>query len=127
MGPPAGRPVRVGLRTTPQQTGDTWPSYRPSNVVMVSPPTTVITIFVVYDPERGDGFARHRGDTGEKDRKTAPQARPSPWVSVSTPVSQSPCDAKVTGVGPEEHAGSAHQLTGCAVAGTAARHSGYEH
>lgn len=62
----------VALRTMPRQTGDSWPSYRPSNVVVVTPATTVINIFVVYDPERGDWFARHRGDTGEKDRKTDP-------------------------------------------------------
>ncbi|MEV1081835.1 DUF6777 domain-containing protein [Streptomyces sp. NPDC050211] len=84
----------VAQRTTPQHTGDSWPSYRPSNVVVVTPSTTVINIFVVYDPERGDWFARHRGDTGEKDRKTDPPARPSPSVSVSTPASPSPCDSK---------------------------------
>ncbi|MGP4011649.1 DUF6777 domain-containing protein [Streptomyces sp. 4N124] len=86
----------VAQRTTPQQTGDSWPSYRPSNVVVVTPSTTVINIFVVYDPERGDWFARHRGDTGDKDRKTEPPARPSPSVSVSTPTSPSPCDSKAT-------------------------------
>ncbi|WP_210593001.1 DUF6777 domain-containing protein [Streptomyces sp. GESEQ-35] len=98
-GNPLTPPVAQG--TTPRQTGDSWPSYRASNVVVVSPSTTIINIFVVYDPERDDWFARERGDTGEKDRKTDPPVRPTPSVSVSTSTSPSgkspsPCDSTAT-------------------------------
>ncbi|MCX4853022.1 hypothetical protein OG426_04150 [Streptomyces canus] len=82
--PPVAQP------TTPKRTGDTWPSYRPSNVVVVAPSTTVINIFVIYDPDHHDWIARHRGDTGGKDHKTHPPARPSPSVSAST-LPPSPC------------------------------------
>jgi len=75
----------VAQRTTPQHTGDSWSSYHPSNVVVVAPSTTVINIFVIYDPDHDDWIARHRGDTGGKDHKTDPPVRPSPSVSVSTP------------------------------------------
>ncbi|WP_406212994.1 DUF6777 domain-containing protein [Streptomyces canus] len=84
----------VAQQTTPKRTGDTWPSYHPSNVVVVAPSTTVINIFVIYDPDHHDWIARHRGDTGGKDHKTHPPTRPSPSVSVSTlppPTSPSPC------------------------------------
>ncbi|MDQ1073099.1 DUF6777 domain-containing protein [Streptomyces canus] len=87
----------VAQQTTPKRTGDTWPSYRPSNVVVVAPSTTVINIFVIYDPDHHDWIARHRGDTGGKDHKTHPPTRPSPSVSASTlsppttPTSPSPC------------------------------------
>ncbi|MFG2727564.1 DUF6777 domain-containing protein [Streptomyces canus] len=75
----------VAQQTTPKRTGDTWPSYHPSNVVVVAPSTTIINIFVIYDPDHHDWIARHRGDTGGKDHKTHPPAKPSPSVSVSTP------------------------------------------
>lgn len=83
----------VAQQTTPKRTGDSWPSYRPSNVVVVAPSTTVINIFVIYDPDHHDWIARHRGDTGGKDHKTHPPVRPSPSVSASTlpPTSPSPC------------------------------------
>ncbi|MFE9444505.1 DUF6777 domain-containing protein [Streptomyces sp. NPDC006602] len=87
----------VAQRTTPRRTGDSWPSYQPSNVTVVVPSVQVVNIFVIYDPDRGDWFARHRGDTGKKDKKTDPPAhQPTPSVSVSPsesppPGSPSPC------------------------------------
>ncbi|KOU69287.1 hypothetical protein ADK57_14365 [Streptomyces sp. MMG1533] len=82
----------VAQQTTPRRTGDSWPSYRPSNVIVVAPSVQVVNIFVVYDPDRGEWFSRHRGDTGEKDKKTDPPAhQPSPKVSPSTPSSPLPC------------------------------------
>ncbi|MFC8427206.1 DUF6777 domain-containing protein [Streptomyces sp. NPDC057253] len=75
----------VAQQTTPKRTGDTWPSYRPSNVVVVAPSTTVINVFVIYDADHHDWIGRHRGDTGHKDHKTEPPVRPSPSVSTSTP------------------------------------------
>ncbi|MDH6521172.1 hypothetical protein M2163_001842 [Streptomyces sp. SAI-135] len=102
----------VAQQSTAKRTGDTWASYRPSNVVVVAPSTTVINIFVIYDPDSRDWIARHRGDTGGKDHKTHPPARPSPPVSVSppatpsTPTSPSPCVSTSTGAPTKPPSGS---------------------
>ncbi|MDQ1040809.1 hypothetical protein QFZ75_007225 [Streptomyces sp. V3I8] len=80
----------VALKTTPRTTGDSWPSYRPSDVVVVSPAAQVVDVFVIFDPDSGDWFTRHKGDTGDEDRRTDPPAgRPSPSVSPA-PSSDSP-------------------------------------
>ncbi|WP_405776809.1 DUF6777 domain-containing protein [Streptomyces sp. NBC_01538] len=83
-GNPLADPERQ--QSTPRQRGDAWPSYRTSHVVVVAPSTTVIKIFVVYDPDRRDWFHRHHGDSGRHDQKTVPPVNlPSPSVSSSTP------------------------------------------
>ncbi|MGQ4385568.1 DUF6777 domain-containing protein [Streptomyces sp. SAS_270] len=99
----------VAQQSTPKRTGDSWPSYRPQNVVVVSPAVTVINVFVIYDPDHDDWFTRHHGDTGKHDQKTDPPAKPSPSVSVSSPTpssatpsspspnSPSPCVSAPTG------------------------------
>ncbi|MGW7609919.1 DUF6777 domain-containing protein [Streptomyces sp. NPDC054766] len=74
---------------TPKPTGDSWPSYRPQNVVVVAPSTTVINVFVIFDPDNNEWIARHRGDNVHHDKKTHPPVNPSPSVSVSG--SASPC------------------------------------
>lgn len=90
----------IAQQAAPRRTGDTWSSYRPANVVVVAPSTTVINIFVIYDPDGDHWIGRHRGDTGGKDHKTdPPKHHPSPSVSVLTPTpptspssdSPSPC------------------------------------
>ncbi len=89
----------VALKSTPKRTGDSWPSYRSSNVVVVAPAPQVINIFVIYDPDNGDWIKRHKGDTGGKDQKTAPPAKqPSPSVSSlpPSPSSPSPCVSSPT-------------------------------
>ncbi|MFI2038983.1 DUF6777 domain-containing protein [Streptomyces bottropensis] len=91
-----GNPLKppVALKTTPEPKGDSWPSYRPQNVVVVEPSTTVINVFVLYDPEHDDWFTRPAGDTGGKDKKTTPPVnQPSPSTSTSfseEPPSKSP-------------------------------------
>ncbi|MFD5595487.1 DUF6777 domain-containing protein [Streptomyces griseorubiginosus] len=75
----------IAQQTAPKPTGDTWSSYRPSNVVVVAPSTTVINVFVIYDADHHDWIGRHRGDTGHKDHKAEPPVRPSPSVTVTTP------------------------------------------
>jgi hypothetical protein len=95
----------VAQQSTPKRTGDSWASYRPQNVVVVSPATTVINVFVIYDPDHDDWFTRHHGDTGEHDQKTSPPVNhPSPSVTVSSltpsspsPHSPSPCVSSPTG------------------------------
>jgi hypothetical protein len=79
----------VAQQTTPKRTGDTWPSYRSSNVVVVTPAPQIINIFVIYDPDHDEWISRHRGDTGHHDHRTEPPVRPSPSVSVSTPTAPS--------------------------------------
>ncbi|UXX96864.1 hypothetical protein N7U49_43350 [Streptomyces sp. AD2-2] len=74
----------VAQQTTPKRTGDTWSSYRPQNVVVVTPAPRIINIFVIYDPHNGHWFGRHHGDTGKHDHRTPPPVNPaSPSVSVS--------------------------------------------
>ncbi|MFG2549227.1 DUF6777 domain-containing protein [Streptomyces sp. NPDC048581] len=77
----------VAQQGTPKRTGDSWSSYRSSNVVVVSPSTTIVNNFVIFDYDRKEWIARPRGDEGDRDKKTQPPARPSPSVSVSTPTS----------------------------------------
>ncbi|MFJ7071914.1 DUF6777 domain-containing protein [Streptomyces sp. NPDC098781] len=75
----------VALKGTPKLTGDSWPSYRASDVVVVVPSKTVINVFVIFDDE-GDGWiARARGDDGDKDRPTDRPKPPSPSARESTP------------------------------------------
>ncbi|NUP18650.1 MAG: hypothetical protein HOZ81_21715 [Streptomyces sp.] len=77
----------VAQQGTPKPTGDSWPSYSSSNVVVVAPSTTVINVFVIFDPDRDEWISRHRGDDGDKDKKTHRPTKPSPSVSMSTPTS----------------------------------------
>ncbi|WP_234439791.1 DUF6777 domain-containing protein [Streptomyces bicolor] len=79
----------VAQQGTPRRTGDHWPSYRSSDVVVVSPARTTVKAFVIYDHDREEWISRPRGDDGDKDKKTQPPPRPSPSVSVSTPTSPS--------------------------------------
>ncbi|MFI6339250.1 DUF6777 domain-containing protein [Streptomyces sp. NPDC050535] len=100
-GNPLGEPVPQ--KTTPKPTGDSWPSYRTQNVVVVAPSTTVINVFVIFDPDNDEWIARHKGDTGDRDEKTRPPEHlpfPSASVSSSTPNSQSPCVSSPPGTTP---------------------------
>ncbi|MCX4459357.1 hypothetical protein OOK58_46720 [Streptomyces sp. NBC_01728] len=75
----------VAQRTVPRRTGDTWPSYRSQNVVVVVPAKTTVDVFVIYDPHRDEWVGRHRGDTdGRRDEKTYLPAKPSPALSMSS-------------------------------------------
>jgi hypothetical protein len=92
----------VAQQGTPKRTGDSWPTYRSSNVVVVAPSTTVVNVFVIYDHDHDEWVARRRGDTGEHDHKTKPpKHHATPSVSVSTPLSPSspsPCAPPAPGV-----------------------------
>ena len=80
----------VAQQTTPKRTGDTWSSYRPQNVVVVTPAPQIINIFVIYNSDNGHWFGRHHGDTGKHDHKTPPPVNPaSPSVTISPPTSPS--------------------------------------
>ncbi|MGW3015344.1 DUF6777 domain-containing protein [Streptomyces longwoodensis] len=73
----------VPQSTTPRPTGDSWPSYSPANVVVVTPAPRAVDVFVLYDPDHHGWIARPRGDTGRHDRPAPPPTHPSPPVSVS--------------------------------------------
>ena len=76
---------------TVRRTGDDWPGFRASAVVVVTPAAQTVDGFVLYDPEHHEWFRRQPGDTGRHDRKTAPPARlPSPAVSGSASPSSTP-------------------------------------
>ncbi|MEY9988866.1 hypothetical protein ABIE67_000898 [Streptomyces sp. V4I8] len=79
----------VARQGTLKQKGDSWPSYRSSNVVVVTPAPKVVKEFVIYDHDHDEWVARPRGDEADKDKKTKRPARPSPSVSVSSPTSPS--------------------------------------
>ncbi|MFF7446344.1 MULTISPECIES: DUF6777 domain-containing protein [unclassified Streptomyces] len=98
----------VAQQSTPRPTGDSWSSYRPTNVVVVAPSVTVVNIFVIYDPDSDDWIARHRGDTGGKDKPTKPPVNPAspspseitptpPTSPSSVPPAPVPCLTTVTG------------------------------
>ncbi|MFJ6728683.1 DUF6777 domain-containing protein [Streptomyces sp. NPDC091281] len=95
----------VAQQGTLKRTGDSWPAYRPSDVVVITPSTTVVDVFVLYDPDDKGWFTRERGDTGGKDRPTDRPSKPaepsrsasssaepsgSPDTSTSPPASESP-------------------------------------
>ncbi|MFF4535984.1 DUF6777 domain-containing protein [Streptomyces aureus] len=96
----------VAQQGTPKTTGDSWAGYRSRDVVVVAPSTTVINVFVLYDPQTKEWIARERGDEGKHDKKTHPPVNPSPSASVSaspctspdgsTPASGSPCPSTAT-------------------------------
>ncbi|WP_156724593.1 DUF6777 domain-containing protein [Streptomyces apocyni] len=76
----------VALRGDAQRKGDSWPDYRPSNVVAVTPAPTVVNVFVILDLEDGGWFEREKGDTGENDEPTtAPTSEPSPTTTTQSP------------------------------------------
>ncbi|MEV8019779.1 DUF6777 domain-containing protein [Streptomyces sp. NPDC086554] len=103
----------VAQKGTPKQTGDKWPGYRSSNVVVVAPAVQVVNVFIMFDPHSGDWFERDKGDTGAGDKKTTPPAtEPTPTASVSLSPSASespkPCvSAPADGTGSPAPDGSA--------------------
>jgi hypothetical protein len=81
----------VAQQSTPRRAGDSWPSYNPSKVVVVTPAPKVINNFVIYDFHDNGWFVRHHGDTGQYDKKTKPPKRkPSPSATTPTSPSTSP-------------------------------------
>lgn len=78
----------------PRQTGEAWPGYRASDVVVVEPSKKPVKEFVMVDPENGDWFKRPAGDTGDGDKKTDPpgDASESPCPPGSDPCPASPGD-----------------------------------
>ncbi|MFE3635392.1 DUF6777 domain-containing protein, partial [Streptomyces sp. NPDC059168] len=71
----------VAQRGTVRLTGDRWASYRPSDVVVVTPAPAAVDAFVIYDPRGDDWFRRESGDdTGRHDEHTVPPKDTHPWM-----------------------------------------------
>ncbi|HZF93218.1 DUF6777 domain-containing protein [Streptomyces sp.] len=80
-----------------QRTGDAWPSFNASNVVVMQPSQQVVTTFVLRDSENDKWVARPRGDDGGTDKPARPpKAMPTPSVSVVSPSPDSPPDDRTS-------------------------------
>ena len=64
----------VATPIAPRYTGDAWPDFSPRNVSAVSPASTRIDRFVVFDLRTGETFYRPRGTDGDADQPTTPPA-----------------------------------------------------
>ncbi|CUM43323.1 FIG01126770: hypothetical protein [Streptomyces venezuelae] len=84
-GNPLTEPV---AQKAPRTQGTPWQGYNSSQVVVVAPSVTVVNVFVVYDSEDDQWFARQHGDTGKQDKPTPPPP-PPPSHSTSPPASPS--------------------------------------
>ncbi|MFF9405167.1 DUF6777 domain-containing protein [Streptomyces anandii] len=85
----------VAESTAPKYTGQSWASYRPQNVVVVTPAPKPVKAFVVYDPGEHKYFSRDHGDHGGKDHWTEPPKHPpTPSASVTLPSSTPPSASK---------------------------------
>ncbi|MEU6892670.1 DUF6777 domain-containing protein [Streptomyces sp. NPDC046557] len=74
----------------PKRTGQPWPSYRPSRVVVIAPSVTVVNKFVIYDHHDGRWVERDRHDhQGKHDKTVAPPVVEEP-PSGSKPPTLSP-------------------------------------
>lgn len=70
----------VAQRAAPRVTGPRWSSYRPSNVVVVTPAPQPVSVFVLYDTQHHDWIHRHRGDHDcRHDEHAKPPVSPHPW------------------------------------------------
>ncbi|MDF3292682.1 DUF6777 domain-containing protein [Streptomyces silvisoli] len=85
------------LVANPRYTGQAWPSYQPSNLVVVTAaPRPMVTIIVV-NIQDGSWFERFVGDKGGQDKPVPPPTNqpsgspsPSPSASASSSASSSP-------------------------------------
>ncbi|MGW4081584.1 DUF6777 domain-containing protein [Streptomyces sp. NPDC004822] len=80
----------VQQKGTVRHTGDSWPGFRSSEVVVVMPAKQPVDEFVIYDDEHDEWIAREPGDDVHRDKKTHRPAKPSPSVSDSSSPSTSP-------------------------------------
>ncbi|MFH9011931.1 DUF6777 domain-containing protein [Streptomyces sp. NPDC017943] len=88
-------------------TGEAWPGYSPSRLVVVKPAPKPVDVFVMCEPD-GQWFERHQGDTGKKDHKTEKPDEPTPSTGVTTPSSpgDTTSDGPSTGEPPSSDGGT---------------------
>ncbi|GLX36126.1 hypothetical protein Sros01_21990 [Streptomyces roseochromogenus] len=87
-GNPLGAPVP--LPANPKRSGQPWPSYRPSEVVVIAPSKTVVHKIVIYDHGSGRWYERDRGAQPKPDRPVPPPATPTPPTGTPSPVTSPP-------------------------------------
>ncbi|MFI2347801.1 DUF6777 domain-containing protein [Streptomyces sp. NPDC019443] len=105
-GNPLQPPVKVEGNV--RLTGPTWSGFQPTKVVHVQRSVTVINVFVVYDPDHEDWFAREHGDHhGRYDKKVPPPPRPRPSYSPS-PHTSSPSKSPSSKHPSSKHPSSKH-------------------
>ncbi|WP_338930927.1 DUF6777 domain-containing protein [Streptomyces netropsis] len=70
-----GNPLKepVAIKGDVKTKGQTWPSYQEKKSVVVQRSTTIINIFLIYDPRTGEWIKRYRGDSTATDDQPAPQ------------------------------------------------------
>lgn len=90
-GNPLGAPVP--LPANPKRSGQPWPSYRPSEVVVIAPSKTVVHKIVIYDHGSGRWYERDRGARPKPDRPVPPPATPPPPTGTPSPVTSPPSGA----------------------------------
>ncbi len=76
------------LVANPRYTGQTWPSYQPSKLVVVTAAPQPLTVITLIDIQAGTWFERFTGDNGGRDQPVpAPTSQPSgsPSPSPSSP------------------------------------------
>ncbi len=54
--------------SAPVYTGTPWPGFSQTNITVISQSTTIVNVFVLYDPQTGRGFARPAGTSGASDQ-----------------------------------------------------------
>ncbi|MFE1440281.1 DUF6777 domain-containing protein [Streptomyces sp. NPDC058739] len=79
----------VAQQVAPRSTGEPWPGYQPTKVVVVTPAPVVINVFVLYDPDNDEWIHREQGDTGGHDEPTSPPTKTAP-PTTTAPTSPSP-------------------------------------
>jgi hypothetical protein len=107
-GNPLQPPVKVEGNV--RLTGPTWSGFQPTKVVQVHRSVKVINVFIVYDPDNEDWFAREHGDHhGRYDKKVPPPPRPRPSHSHSpSPHTSSPSKSPSSKHPSSKHPSSKH-------------------
>ncbi|MFD9676104.1 DUF6777 domain-containing protein, partial [Streptomyces sp. NPDC059981] len=94
-GNPLGAPV--ALPADPKRSGQPWPAYRPSQVVVIAPSVTVVQKIVIYDPRNQRWYERDPGAAPKPDRPVppppAPFTPPPPAPPTGTPSTRPPSTA----------------------------------
>lgn len=89
-GNPLGAPV--ALPADPKRFGRPWPSYRPSQVVVIAPSVTVINKIVIYDHQNHRWYERDRGADPAPDRPVPPPVAPNPPTGTPSVITSPPSD-----------------------------------
>lgn len=77
--------------------GATWPGYRSSNAVVVTPAKSKIKDFTLRNPQTGTWFKRPQGTTGTTDSPTSPPSQtPSGPSNSQPPPNQSPSSGETS-------------------------------